>query len=153
MLASLRRWGRGLFGSPPESTASDAAETERRLHLRHDFTGAEATLFVGLARYQIHLRDVSCSGASGLTDAPLKKGQFVGLGAGSRSISSAIVRWSRNAMVGVTFVRPLPFDLVHKLHERHSRRRAKALANRDADQGAEPAPSTRSNPPGKSAAS
>ena len=64
------------FSSDPP--AAGAGDANRRAE-RHDLTGAEVKLLCDGIQFMIRLKDLSCTGICGLTDAPLAPRQVVGL--------------------------------------------------------------------------
>jgi hypothetical protein len=125
MLGALKLLERVFARGEDEVAQATEEERERRLDERHDFTGHVSSLFFGIIQYELHLKDLSCKGASGLTDAPLKRGQLIGVEIGRKHFVTAEVRWTRNSKAGVAFLEPLEYEYVTALHARHRRRRAK----------------------------
>ena len=97
---------------------------DRRLDIRHDFTGRSVRLFVGIVPFGIHMKTLSCKGASGLTDAPVVKGQIVGLELDADQYATARICWIRRSLVGLAFFEPLDFSWLSALHARHQRGRS-----------------------------
>ena len=126
MLGALKLLERVFARGDDEGAQAAAEERERRLDERHDFTGFASSLFCGIAKYELHLKDLSCKGASGLTDAPLKRGQLIGIEVDKKRFTTAEVRWTRNSKAGVAFLEPLDYQFVTGLHARHRRRMAKS---------------------------
>lgn len=123
MFKALRNW---LEEAEPESDAAAEADLERRLDMRYDFSGHHIRVRDRRAHSLIHLKDMSCKGASGITELPVAVGSIVFLEVKSKRFFAADVRWVRNALIGLRFIRPLQPDMVEKAHEAHKARLAKA---------------------------
>lgn len=119
MFEPLRIWEKlrsaGVFG--PAGDKPDWAD--RRVDTRHDFTGRDVRLRLGRFEYRMHLKDLSCSGASGLTDAPLRVGQSVYLEIDKDNHAWAEVRWTKRAFVGLAFEEPVAAAIVRLLRLRY----------------------------------
>ena len=103
MLGSLKLWGKALSAGTLDAAAQVVDWVNRRVDERHDVTGRAAKLKCGNAFYQLHLKDISCSGASGLTDAPVEVGQLVQIQIAEELTAVAEVRWVRRVNIGVAF--------------------------------------------------
>lgn len=119
MFQALKRIGQTLAGSGEPRAAPEPDDPERRLYERHNFSGGEIDLIAESTRYRLRLKDISCRGACGLTDAPLTQGEIIVVEIDDKVLPSAEVRWTRNAMVGMRFVNTLDYDYLRGLHERH----------------------------------
>lgn len=99
------------------SEADEPAEVAKviRRGERHSLRGRDAAVLVDNVRYGIRLKDLSRTGAAGLTDAPLQAGQMVSLELDEEIFRSAEVRWTRIAMAGLEFEQPLADDLVERM--------------------------------------
>jgi hypothetical protein len=96
--------------------------TERRLYARHPFLGSEVFIFLDdRLRYRLRLKDLSEYGIAGLTDAPLDAGQQVIVQFEELFMPEAEVRWTRNAMVGMRFEKPLSQIRFDALLEKHAK--------------------------------
>ncbi len=101
--------------APPGAYDGD----DRRFSERRLFRGAEVFLFLDdRQHYHLHIKDLSFSGMSGLTDVPLKPGDLVTVQLEEMLMPSAEVRWARNALVGLSFLNPLPLTRFKRLCER-----------------------------------
>lgn len=87
---------------------------------RFDFAGAEVFLFTAAGdRYRLRLRDLSCIGLGGLTDAALSMGERVFVQLEEMLMPAADVGWTAGAMAGFKLVDPLPLTHLRRLCERH----------------------------------
>ena len=136
MLKALRDWVLDI-DEDDASDASDRAQVERhedamvskeeaRLSVRHDFCGHRVVIRSRRSLAMFHLKDLSCIGVSGLTDLPVPVGAMVFVTLKKGRFHAAEVRWVRNAMVGLRFLRPLDPDMVEKIHAAHVARKASA---------------------------
>jgi hypothetical protein len=114
MLTNLKRWAEALIGDADED-ALEAAVHERRFD-RYDLTGKSVALRLGPAPFTLHLKDVSCSGACGLTDAPVRPGQVVRIDLNRDVRPVAEVRWVRKTFIGVAFEEPLSSAFLSRYH-------------------------------------
>ena len=123
MLGTLMDWING--GAPGGAEGGRRApvagdDTDRRQTERFHFTGAEVFLFLPSDQsYRMRLRDVSCEGLSGITDAPVSPGELVMVQFEETFMPAAHVSWTRNAWVGLSVVNPLPTARLHRLCQRH----------------------------------
>ena len=111
-----------------EEGAPEDRGSERRVLPRHDLAGEEAGLLVDTTRYRFRIRDVSRTGLSGLTDAPLAPGQKVFLLFEGSDGHAAQICWIRNARVGASFLKPLASEELSRMRALHrlNRRRTRA---------------------------
>lgn len=107
---------------------ADGRERERRDQTRFDFMGRQGRIFIGLVPHIIHIRDVSATGASGVTDAPVSQGQVIGVAVGRGRVATAVVCWNRKSMVGLNFLQPLDRDTLLHLHKLHMTRKRRLAA-------------------------
>ena len=98
-----------------EAEEARAIEQVIRRGTRHPLRGRDASLMVDNVRYAIRLKDLSCTGVAGLTDAPLQAGQLVSLELEEDVFRAGEVRWTRVAMAGIEFQDPLSLDLVDRV--------------------------------------
>ena len=119
---ALRKW---LEEPDDEAAAAAEADHERRLDQRYDFTGHNIRIRERRAQSVIHLKDISCKGASGITELPVAVGSVVFLEVKPKRFFAADVRWVRNALIGLRFIRPLQPDMVEKAYEAHKQRLAR----------------------------
>jgi len=119
MFEPLRLWERIFSSRAPVRERRDDNGRDRRIHERHDFTGRDLRLRLGTFQFRMHLKDLSCSGASGLTDAPLRVGQLVYLEIDRDNHAWGEVRWTRRAWAGLAFEEPIAAELVRKLRLRY----------------------------------
>lgn len=128
MLDGLKLWRSGdadaaeaaraqvLAAGPPPSGVEDDRGSERFI-----FTGAEVFLFLpGDERYRLRLKDVSSTGLSGLTDAPLSLGERIIVQFEEMLMPAAEVVWVQRVMAGFRMVNPLPLARIKRLAERHA---------------------------------
>jgi hypothetical protein len=99
---------------------------ERRILPRHDLTGEELGLLVDAVRYKVRIKDLSRTGLSGLTDAPLAPGQKVFLMFEGVDGHAAQICWIRNARMGAHFLEPLTAEELGRLRAHHRLRRRRA---------------------------
>jgi hypothetical protein len=120
---ALRKW---LEEPDDEAVAAAEADRERRLDQRYDFSGHIIRIRDRRGHSVIHLKDISCKGASGITELPVAVGSVVFLEVKPKRFFGAEVRWVRSAKIGLRFIRPLQPDMVEKEHEAHKGRVARA---------------------------
>jgi len=117
----------GPSGPPPET------DDERRGAERFWFAGAEVFLFLtGDQCFRLRLKDVSCTGLSGLTDAPLSVGELAMIQFEETLMPAAVVSWTRHSSVGLTMVNPIPPSRLRRIWERHEKGAAWSPAMRAA---------------------
>jgi hypothetical protein len=138
VLKAIRDWVRDEEpkDEPVEAETIPAAEEdeahalsakERRLSVRHDFIGHRIVIRSRRTLALLHLKDLSCHGACGITDLPVAVGAMVFLTLKKGRFHAAEVRWVRNVMVGLRFYRPLDPDMVERIHAAHVARKAKGV--------------------------
>jgi hypothetical protein len=71
-------------------------------------------------RYLLRLRDLSQTGLSGLTDAPLRVGDVVFIQLDEKHIPAAKVVWFRRVLIGLEFIEPLQIGWLTNAHRRHA---------------------------------
>jgi hypothetical protein len=108
--------------SSTDPPAPGAGEDNRRAE-RHDLTGAEAKLLCDGMQFTIRLKDLSCTGICGLTDAPLAPGQRVGLMLDKWEPIPTQIRWIRKALIGASFLDPIAPELVTRMKRSHASKR------------------------------
>ena len=101
---------------------SNQEERDRRLDVRHDFTGENVRLLVRKVQFILHLKDLSCTGLCALTDAPLALGERAYLLFEDEEPFEAEVRWIRRALFGASFCEPLTFQTLQRLRRRRNGR-------------------------------
>jgi len=108
-------------GDPASERGEDEVVSyeEARLSVRHDFCGHRGVIRSRRTMAFIHMKDLSCRGACGLTDLPVAVGAMVFLTLQKGRWHAAEVRWVRNVMVGLRFYRPLDPEMVAKIHAAH----------------------------------
>jgi hypothetical protein len=104
-----------------------------RILPRHDLTGEELGLLVDAVRYKLRIKDLSRTGLSGLTDAPLAPGQKVFLMFEGVDGHAAQICWIRNARMGAHFLEPLTAEELGRLRAHHRLRRRRAGTSSAAD--------------------
>lgn len=118
MLEALRSWNEG--GAPLAAPRDEESAAERREGERSPMPGAELYLFLeNDVRCRLKVRDLGCTGLSGLTDTPLQTGQMIVVQLEEMLMPSAEVIWTRRFMVGFHFVTPLPGAKLQRIRERH----------------------------------
>jgi len=104
----------------------DESGFERRIDPRHDFTGHDVRMFFGKMGYMLRLKDLSCKGLCGLTDAPVAPGEIVSVVLEEPEHVAAEIRWVRNALIGAAFLEPIEAEQMQKFRlkvQRWKRRR------------------------------
>lgn len=81
---------------------------------RFDLQRHEGHMDIGLMRHRIWMKNVSRTGASCLTDAPLRKEQMVAVYL-AEDLYLATVRWTRGLSAGISFEKPLPMKVIKTL--------------------------------------
>jgi hypothetical protein len=115
----------GCEHAPSERREQEAlSQEEARLSVRHDLSGHRGVIRSRRTMAFIHMKDLSCRGACGLTDLPIAVGAMVFLTLQKGRWHAAEVRWVRNVMVGLRFYRPLDPEMVEKIHAGHVARKA-----------------------------
>ena len=115
MFRALRRWVNDE-GPEEAALAKSREDEERRLDERHQFAGHRVVIRDRRLQSFIGLKDLSCRGACGISEMPLSPGAIVFLEIRKKRYHAAEVRWVRNALIGLEFVRPLQPDMVEKFH-------------------------------------
>jgi hypothetical protein len=121
MLEAIRSWAGGAAGAGTEPcpAAFGPGVEDRRRSGRVQMPGAELFLFMeGDQRFRLRLRDLCCSGLSGLTDAPLNVGETLVVQLEEMLMPAAQVVWTRRALTGLTFINPIPLARFKRLCER-----------------------------------
>lgn len=116
----VRRHGEdGIVTGAPEALVQGGPE-DRRGTERFTFGGAEVFLFTPDDQcFRLRLKDVSLTGVSGLTDAPVSIGELVMIQFEETLMPAAHVTWTRNATIGMELVNPMPPSRLARLAERH----------------------------------
>lgn len=102
----------------------EAPRQERRREERRDFAGHKIVLRQKRNIGILHVRDISATGASGITDMPLAVGSVVFLGLSKPHFRAAEVLWCRRLTVGLRWFRPVRVEQLDKLHAAHLAARA-----------------------------
>jgi hypothetical protein len=136
VLKALRHWvlDDDDSGEAPDPSVAPAERRDsemlsphdQRLSVRHDMCGHRGVIRSRRTMAFIHLKDLSCLGACGITDLPVAVGAMVFLTLQKGRWHAAEVRWVRNVMVGLRFYRPLDPDGVEKFHANHLSSKAAA---------------------------
>lgn len=121
MFEALKVWRddvTGVVHGPAEALAE--GEEERRGSDRYWFGGAEVFLFLPDDQcFRLRLKDVSCTGVSGLTDAPVSIGELVMIQFEETLMPAATVAWTRGATVGLRMVNAIPINRLRRIWDRH----------------------------------
>ncbi len=96
-----------------------APNRNRRREDRRDFAGFEVALRQKRMTGRLHVRDISTTGASGLTDMPLAVGSMVFVGLSKPHFRAAEILWCRRLTVGLRWLRPVRPEQLDKLHAAH----------------------------------
>ena len=125
MFGTLKGWRGGDDGSVEPSqigvVTGGGRPEDLRGYERFPFPGATVYVFLSdEQRFVMRLRDVSCSGLAGLTDAPISVGELVVVQFEETLMPAAHVVWTRNTAVGLKLVNALPPSRMERLVERHS---------------------------------
>lgn len=124
MLKTLFTKVRYKQADPPSDPQSDEAQAEpddRRTDERYEVRRYNGNITNDGLRHQFRLRDLSCTGVSGLTAAPIEDDQTVSIELVKGVLWPATVRWTRGTSVGLSFRRPLPMYLVAAILEADQR--------------------------------
>lgn len=105
----------------PRLLSSEEAEAERRINRRHDLTGLDTRLIAEGLPWVLRLKDLSCTGICGLTDAPLVVGQSICVRFDGQDEVPGHIRWIRRTLIGAAFEEPIDPKWIDKL--RRARRR------------------------------
>lgn len=122
MFEALKGWrdGNGDAADGAGQAVVSGGLDDRRGSERFEFTGAEVFLFTPDDQcFRLRLKDVSLTGISGLTDAPVSVGELVMVQFEETLMPAAHVTWTRNATVGMEMVNPLPPSRLTRLAGRH----------------------------------
>ena len=96
-----------------------APGAERRREERNDFFGRKIIIRQRKALGIMHLRNLSTSGACGITDMPIAVGSLVFLELKRPHFYAAEVVWASNLRVGLALAKPLKPEMLEKLHADH----------------------------------
>lgn len=122
MFEALKSWRDEMAGVIHDGTGALPADldNERRESERFWFAGAEVFLFLpGEQCFRLRLKDVSCTGLSGLTDAPVSVGELVMVQFEETLMPAATITWTRSANVGMEMVNALPPARLRRIWDRH----------------------------------
>lgn len=114
--------GRGKSEKVATTTSGGGSIKDREAE-RHDLTGAKMSILIDANRYVLHVKDLSSSGISGLTDAPLALGQIVVLYLSETNPIAMQIRWIRRTLIGGAFLENLPEENLQAMIKAHSRKR------------------------------
>ena len=125
MFGTLKGWRGGDDGNLEPSqigvVTGGGNPEDLRGHERYPFPGGVIYLYLSdQQRFIMRLRDVSCSGLAGLTDAPISVGELVVVQFEETLMPAAHVVWTRNTTVGLKLVNALPSTRMNRLVERHA---------------------------------
>ncbi len=101
--------------TPAVIPPSELSDDSRRITKRHGCAGLDAKILVQGMTYRVHLKDLSCTGLCGITDAPLSPDQTAFFMFERWDAVPGQIRWIRNTLIGVAFVEPLPFELITRM--------------------------------------
>lgn len=137
MFGTIKGWRGGDDDGKTEPSqigiVTGGGPEDLRGYERYPFPGAEIFLFLSdQQRFVLRLRDVSCSGLCGLTDAPISVGELVVVQFEETLMPAAHVVWTRNTTVGLKLVNALPPSRMNRLVERHAAGAAWSPAMREA---------------------
>lgn len=91
---------------------------DRRREGRHDVRRTILPIRDRRAQSVFHIKDMSCRGASGISDMPLAIGSIIFLQLRKGRYQAAEVRWVRNALTGLRFFKPLDSETLQRLLRR-----------------------------------
>jgi hypothetical protein len=114
-LSGLANGIRAAFGDGGGATH----RAERRKEQRRDFLGRKIIIRQRRVLGIMHLRNLSRSGACGITDMPLAIGSLVFVEIRRPHFYAAQVVWVSNFRIGLALVKPLKPDLLERLHHEH----------------------------------
>jgi hypothetical protein len=118
---SFRRRGR----DEAAEVAAQAGTAKDRKAERHELTGTVMYLLVDATKYMLHLKDLSSTGVSGMTDAPLALNQTVILYLTKQQDPIAIqIRWIRRTLIGAAFLENVSDEAMHRLLRGHKARKS-----------------------------
>lgn len=115
----LRDWARALYADDDADAEDATGERERRLDIRYEFVGEKIPMRNRKVQAVLHLKDLSCKGAAGISDTPFAVGSILFLQFKKPHFHAAEVRWVRSMMIGLRFFRPLDPHFVERLHAAH----------------------------------
>jgi hypothetical protein len=92
-----------------------AAPAERREEARNEFHGCKVIIRQRKALGIMHLRNLSRTGACGITDMPLAIGSLVFLELKRPHFYAAEVIWANNLRIGLALAKPLRPELLERL--------------------------------------
>ena len=104
-----------VFDEDEDETTS----VERRKESRRDFLGRKIIIRQRKAAGIMHLRNLSRSGACGITDMPLEIGSLVFVELNRPHFYAAEVVWANSLRIGLALARPLKPGLLERLHADH----------------------------------
>jgi len=130
VLKVFRNWLNDADDDCGAAPADGKTDDERRLDTRHDFSGHHVGIRDRRIQSVIHLKDLSCKGACGITDMPIAPGGMVFLEIKKKRFHAAEVRWVRNSLIGLRFYRPMQPEMVEKAHAAHKARQAAAASRK-----------------------
>ena len=107
---------RNEMAYPAAGEAAEEDDDDRRIYVRFAFRGSAFPMRIGDVDSTLRLKDLSCGGASALSDMPLTVGDVVYVQLDGRHEVAAEVRWVRRLWVGLKFVKALAPSLVRKVH-------------------------------------
>jgi len=114
---TLRDWANEIRSAVGLFADEEApAFEERRRDPRHDFIGHRIAIRSRRTQALLHLKDISCHGAAGISDTPFAVGDTIFLQLRKPRFHAAQVRWVRNVMIGFEFLRPIDQAMVDRLH-------------------------------------
>jgi hypothetical protein len=93
----------------------DASRPERREETRCQFVGRKIIIRQRKALGIMHLRNISRTGASGITDMPLAIGSLVFLELKRPHFYAAEVVWANNLRIGLALAKPLKQEMLERL--------------------------------------
>nr|WP_295373299.1 PilZ domain-containing protein [uncultured Sphingosinicella sp.] len=104
--------------------AAQAGTIKDRKAERHELMGAVMYLLVDATKYKLHLKDLSSTGVSGMTDAPLALNQTVILYLTKQQDPVAVqIRWIRRTMIGAAFLENVSEEAMQGLLRGHKARK------------------------------
>ncbi|WP_114954202.1 hypothetical protein [Sphingosinicella terrae] len=98
-----------------EATPESLGGEERRTEGRHDVRRTILPIRDRRVQSVFQIKDMSCRGASGISDMPLAIGSIIFLQLRKGRYWAAEVRWVRNALTGLRFFKPLDSETLHRL--------------------------------------
>lgn len=121
-LSGLSFRSRGRDGAA--EAAAQAGSIKDRKAERHELMGAVMYLLVDATKYMLHLKDLSSTGISGMTDAPLALNQTVILYLTKQQDPVAVqIRWIRRTMIGAAFLENVSDEAMQRLLRGHKTRK------------------------------